>query len=63
MRPAGHPSSSNRIARTVDAATGSKLEEDYRLEDEIRREVFASTDAKEGPRAFMEKRPPRFTGR
>ncbi|MCZ7536462.1 MAG: crotonase/enoyl-CoA hydratase family protein [Acidimicrobiia bacterium] len=32
-------------------------------QDPIGWEVFASADAKEGPRAFAEKRPPRFEGR
>jgi enoyl-CoA hydratase len=27
------------------------------------RRVFATEDVKEGPRAFIEKRPPRWTGR
>lgn len=33
------------------------------VEHRIGREVFKSQDAKEGPRAFMEKRKPQFTGK
>ncbi len=39
------------------------LREAYRNESAISREVFATEDAKEGPRAFAEKRPPQWTGR
>jgi enoyl-CoA hydratase len=35
----------------------------YRIESELAAEVFGSEDAKEGPRAFMEKRPPVWVGR
>ena len=43
---------------------GLKLDmrEAYRNEARISREVFATEDAKEGPRAFAEKRPPRWSG-
>jgi hypothetical protein len=34
------------------------MHEAYRIESEISKEVFASDDAKEGPAAFAEKRPP-----
>jgi len=51
------------VKRTVEAAAGTTPEQGYLLEDESRRQVFASADAKEGPRAFMEKRQTRFTGR
>lgn len=37
-------------------------EEGYRIEDEMFRRVFSSEDAREGPRAFAEKRKPVFTG-
>jgi len=39
------------------------LDEAYALESEIARRVFQSEDAKEGPRAFAEKRPPAWKGR
>ncbi|MGH9187953.1 MAG: enoyl-CoA hydratase-related protein [Acidimicrobiales bacterium] len=35
----------------------------YAIEAELSKVVFRSGDAKEGPRAFAEKRPPRWTGR
>ena len=35
----------------------------YKLESEISSMVFQTEDAKEGPRAFAEKRPPRWQGR
>jgi enoyl-CoA hydratase len=56
------PLAVQQVKRTVMAASGASLGEGYAIEDESRRTVFASADAQEGPRAFMEKRPPRFTG-
>jgi enoyl-CoA hydratase len=35
----------------------------YKIESELSRRVFSSEDAKEGPRAFAEKRPPRWQGK
>jgi enoyl-CoA hydratase len=35
----------------------------YKIEAELSRRVFSSEDAKEGPRAFAEKRPPRWQGK
>jgi enoyl-CoA hydratase len=44
---------------------GLKLDmrEAYRNESRIAKEVFATEDAKEGPRAFTEKRAPQWSGR
>lgn len=36
--------------------------EAYKIEGELSRKVFSSEDAKEGPKAFAEKREPRWTG-
>lgn len=38
------------------------MREAYRIESELAAEVFGSDDAKEGPRAFAEKRTPLWTG-
>jgi enoyl-CoA hydratase len=35
----------------------------YKLESEISSMVFQTEDAKEGPKAFAEKRPPKWQGR
>jgi enoyl-CoA hydratase len=43
--------------------SGLPLGEALRVESECARRVFASEDAVEGPRAFIEKRPPVFRGR
>jgi enoyl-CoA hydratase len=42
---------------------GVDLKEAYRIESELAAKVFSSEDAKEGPAAFAEKRPPIWKGR
>lgn len=49
--------------RSVLEGLALSLDEAYRNETEISREIFASEDAREGPRAFAEKRPPVWQGR
>jgi len=39
------------------------LDDAYKLEQEISSTVFQSEDAKEGPKAFAEKRKPNWQGR
>ena len=39
------------------------LEDAYGIEAELSKKVFATEDAKEGPKAFKEKRPPSWQGR
>ena len=60
---ANAPVSVQQIKSTVLAATGRPLEEGYALEDRAKAVVMATEDAREGPRAFMEKRPPHYKGR
>ena len=43
--------------------SGRPLEDAFAIESQCTKENAATDDAKEGPRAFMEKRPPVFTGR
>lgn len=57
------PVAVQRVKQTVLQASGLPLAAGYRLEDESRRAVFDTEDAREGPRAFMEKRAPRYRGR
>ncbi|MDB5777793.1 MAG: Enoyl-CoA hydratase [Polaromonas sp.] len=56
------PLAVQRVKQTVFAASGQPLETGFALEDESKRIVLASLDAREGPLAFMEKRAPRFIG-
>jgi enoyl-CoA hydratase len=46
--------------RSVWEGLGMSLKDAYRNEAAISSEIFATEDAKEGPRAFAEKRPPQW---
>jgi len=60
---ANGPLAVRKIKEAVLRCSGRPLDEGFKIENEIAREVFASEDAREGPRAFMEKRKPTYTGR
>ena len=51
------------ILRTIRETEGLPENEAFQVEAEIGTAVFRSEDAKEGPRAFTEKRPPNFRDR
>ena len=44
------------------SSNGMPFDEAYRIESRAAGVVMASSDAMEGPRAFVEKRSPNFTG-
>lgn len=60
---ANAPVSIREIKRVAIAGSGLPLSDAYRLEDDARARVLGTEDAREGPRAFMEKRLPRYQGR
>ncbi len=60
---ANGPIAVRKIKEAVRRTSGRPLEEAFKIEDECARDVIRSEDAKEGPRAFMEKRKPVYKGR
>jgi len=63
MIAANGPVAVRAILRTIRETEGMPENEAFRLESRIGAAVFASEDAKEGPRAFTEKRRPEFRDR
>ncbi len=57
------PLAIRKTKESVLRGLATDMREAYKIESQIASEVFSSEDAKEGPAAFAEKRPPRWTGR
>jgi enoyl-CoA hydratase len=60
---ANGPLAVQAILRTIRETEGMAEDDAFAVESRIGMAVFASADAKEGPRAFVEKRAPVFEGR
>lgn len=60
---ANGPLAMRKAKEAMVRSSGRPLDDGFRIENDCSRVVMASGDAREGPRAFMEKRAPRFTGR
>jgi enoyl-CoA hydratase len=60
---ANAPVSVQRIKSVVTHAMGRTLDQGFALEDAAKADVMQTQDAREGPRAFMEKRAPKYQGR
>jgi enoyl-CoA hydratase len=60
---ANGPLAVQAMLRTIRETEGMPEDEAFKIDAQLGVEVFRSADAKEGPRAFAEKRPPRFGGR
>lgn len=56
------PLALRKIKEGVVRSSGLPLAQAYQVENEVSLSVMQSQDAREGPRAFQEKRKPRFTG-
>jgi enoyl-CoA hydratase len=59
---ANGPLAVQRVKQTVLATSGLPLAQAYGMEDEAKRVVLSSADAKEGPSAFVQKRIPHYFG-
>ncbi len=60
---ANGPFAVRKTKESVLRGLATDMGEAYRIESELATQVFQSEDAKEGPRAFAEKRPPAWQGR
>ncbi len=60
---ANGPLAVQAILRTIRDTEGMHEDEAFKLDAKVGAPVFSSEDAKEGPKAFAEKRTPSFTGR
>ncbi|MFZ2173045.1 MAG: crotonase/enoyl-CoA hydratase family protein [Rhodococcus sp. (in: high G+C Gram-positive bacteria)] len=59
---ANGPLAVRAILKTIRDTEGMHEEEAFKIDAALGTDVFKSADAKEGPRAFTEKRAPKFTG-
>jgi enoyl-CoA hydratase len=57
------PVAVRKIKEAVRRCSGRPYEEAFKIEDEVGRDVMRTEDAREGPRAFIEKRKPVYKGR
>lgn len=57
------PFALRKIKEAVWRTSGLPLAESHEIENQLSGEVMGSEDAREGPRAFLEKREPRWVGR
>ena len=60
---ANGPLAVQSVLRTIRDSEGKHEDECWADDAKVGAAVFASADAKEGPRAFLERRTPRFTGK